>query len=71
VKNPLSVFQDKRELLDPSIFDNDVALKTSWEPLVGGGINICTHRVQTTTSPYSEKLLCFKKQLQRFFSVAQ
>lgn len=61
MKNPLSVFKDKRELLDPSIFDNEVAHKTSWEPLVGGGTNICTHRVQTTTSPYSEKLLCFKK----------
>ena len=49
VQNLLGIFKDKRELLDPSRFDDEVALKVSWAPLVGGGSNFCTHRLQSTS----------------------
>ena len=51
VQNLLDIFAftDKRELLDPSRFDDEVALKVSWAPLVGGGSNFCTHRLQSTS----------------------
>ena len=46
LKNLFSVFQDQREILDLTAFGDELALKTSWEPLVGGGINFCTHRLR-------------------------
>ena len=50
LNNIFSLFQDKREILDLSAFGNEIAFKTSWEPLVGGGTNFCTHRVQKNAS---------------------
>ena len=50
LNNIFSLFQDKREILDLSAFGNEIALKTSWEPLVGGGTNFCTHRAQKNVS---------------------
>ena len=41
-----SLFQDKREILDLEIFNDELALRISWDPLVGGGTNFCTHRLQ-------------------------
>ena len=46
LKNIFSVFQDNREILDFNAFGNEIAFNTSWEPLVGGGTNFCTHRAQ-------------------------
>ena len=46
LKNLFSVFQDQREILDLTAFGDELALKTSWEPLVGGGTNFCTHRLR-------------------------
>ena len=50
LNNIFSLFQDKREILDLGAFGNEIAFKTSWEPLVGGGTNFCTHRVQKNAS---------------------
>ena len=41
-----SLFQDKREILDLESFDDELAFRISWDPLVGGGTNFCTHRLQ-------------------------
>ena len=41
-----SLFQDKREILDLESFNDDLAFRISWDPLVGGGTNFCTHRLQ-------------------------
>lgn len=41
-----SIFKDKRELLDPADFNDDVALRLQWTPLVGGGTSFCTHRLR-------------------------
>ena len=41
-----SLFQDKREILDVESFNDELALRISWDPLVGGGTNFCTHRLQ-------------------------
>ena len=46
LKNLFSVFQDQREILDLTAFGDELALNTSWEPLVGGGTNFCTHRLR-------------------------
>jgi len=46
LKNLFSVFQDQREILDLTAFGDELALKTSWEPLVGGGTTFCTHRLR-------------------------
>jgi len=43
----LSIFKDKRELLDPHRFDDEIAPRVDWTPLVGGGSSFCTHRPQT------------------------
>ena len=40
-----SLFQDKREILDLESFNDELALRISWDPLVGGGTNFCTHRL--------------------------
>jgi hypothetical protein len=41
-----SLFQDKREILDLERFNDELAFRISWDPLVGGGTNFCTHRLQ-------------------------
>ena len=46
IQSALSVFADKRELLDPACFDDPLALQVDWTPLVRGGTNVCTHRAQ-------------------------
>jgi len=46
LSNFLSLFQDKREILDLESFNDELALRISWDPLVGGGTNFCTHRLQ-------------------------
>ena len=43
LNNLFSIFQDQRETLDLTSFGDELALRTSWEPLVGGGTNFCTH----------------------------
>ena len=40
-----SLFQDKREILDLESFEDELAFRISWDPLVGGGSNFCTHRL--------------------------
>ena len=44
-----SLFQDKREILDLDCFEDELAFRISWDPLVGGGTNFCTHRLQKTS----------------------
>ena len=56
VQSLLSVFQDKRELLDLSSFNDEVAWNVAWTPLVGGGTNFCTHRATRTKSLTSSSL---------------
>ena len=60
-----SLFQDKREILDLSAFGNEIAFKTSWEPLVGGGTNFCTHRAQKNAS-LDGALFVFKTTIQAY-----
>ena len=61
----LSLFQDKREILDLSAFGNEIAFKTSWEPLVGGGTNFCTHRAQKNAS-LMDDVFVFKTTIQAY-----
>ncbi len=56
IQSLLSVFQDKREMLDLSDFNDDVAWTVAWTPLVGGGTNFCTHRARRTKSLTSSSL---------------
>ena len=65
LKNIFSLFQDNREVLDLSTFDNEIAFKTSWEPLVGGGTNFCTHRAQKNASLMGD-VFVFKMTIQAF-----
>ena len=44
IRSLLSVFEDKREYLDPVCFGDDLALQIDWTPLVHGGNQFCTHR---------------------------
>ena len=44
IRSLLSVFEDKRELLDPACFEDELALQIDWTPLVHGGNQFCTHR---------------------------
>ena len=60
LKNLFSIFQDQREMLDLSSFGDELAFKVSWDPLVSGGTNFCTHKLQKSTSLPSRNLLCFK-----------
>ncbi|QNI94131.1 hypothetical protein SynA15127_01049 [Synechococcus sp. A15-127] len=46
LNNLFSIFQDQRETLDLTSFGDELALRISWEPLVGGGTNFCTHRLR-------------------------
>ena len=46
IKRVFSLFEDKRELLDLSSFNDELALSVSWDPLVKGGTNFCTHRLK-------------------------
>ena len=41
-----SLFQDKREILDLESFNDELAFRISWDPLVGGGTSFCTHRLK-------------------------
>ena len=65
LKNIFSLFQDKREILDLGAFGNEIAFKTSWEPLVGGGTNFCTHRVQKNASLDGD-IFVFKTTIQAY-----
>ena len=55
-------FQAKRqgEVLDLSIFGDELAFKTSWDPLVRQGNSMCTHKLQKTPPHLSGDLLSFK-----------
>ena len=57
-----SNLQAKRqgELLDLSIFGDELAFKTSWDPVVRGGNGMCTHELQKTPPHLSGDLLSFK-----------
>ena len=46
LNNLFSIFQDQRETLDLTSFGDELALRISWEPLVGGCTNFCTHRLR-------------------------
>lgn len=59
VKNLFSKFQDQREVLDFSSFGDELALKTSWDPLVRKGPSLCTHKLQKS-HPLSGDSLRFK-----------
>ena len=61
----LSLFKDNREILDLSAFGNEVAFKTSWEPLVGGGTNFCTHRAEKNASLMGD-IIVFKTAIQAY-----
>ena len=61
----LSLFQDNREVIDLSAFGNEIAFKTSWEPLVGGGTNFCTHRAQKNASLMGD-VVVFKTAIQAY-----
>ena len=61
----LSLFQDNREIIDLSAFGNEIAFKTSWEPLVGGGTNFCTHRAQKNASLMGD-VVVFKTAIQAY-----
>ena len=63
--NNFSLFQDKREILDLSAFGNEIAFKTSWEPLVGGGTSFCTHRAQKNASLMGD-VFVFKTVIQAY-----
>ena len=65
LNNIFSLFQDKREILDLGAFGNEIAFKTSWEPLVGGGTNFCTHRAQKNASLDGD-ILVFKMTIQAY-----
>ena len=41
----LSLFHDKREILDLESFNDELAFRISWDPLVGGGTKFCTYRL--------------------------
>ena len=62
VQRLLTVFEDKRELLDVTRFNHPVALQVSWAPLVRGGTNFCTHRAQIRNSLSGSELV-FKTSL--------
>ena len=49
LRSLLMVFEDKREILDLESFEDELAFRISWDPLVGGGTNFCTHRLQKTS----------------------
>lgn len=49
VRSLFSVFQDKRELLDPARFEDELACRIDWTPLVRGGDIFCTHRARLRT----------------------
>ena len=65
LKNIFSLFQDNREILDLSAFGNEIAFKTSWEPLVGGGTSFCTHRAQKNASLMGD-VIVFKTAIQAY-----
>ena len=65
LKKIFSLFQDNREILDLSAFGNEIAFKTSWEPLVGGGTSFCTHRAQKNASLMGD-IIVFKTAIQAY-----
>ena len=64
-----SNLQAKRqgELLDLSIFGDELAFKTSWDPVVRGGNGMCTHELQKTPPHLSGDLLSFKVSFSTIF----
>ena len=64
-------FPDKREILDPTIFNDDLALKIDWSPVSYSNRSTsgCTHKIQendgntlklkTTTKGVFPFLLCY------------
>ena len=44
----LGIFRDRREVLDITKFEDSIALKIDWFPLVQGGSSFCTHRLVTS-----------------------
>ena len=66
LKKIFSLFQDKREFLDPNAFGSEIAFKTSWEPLAGGGTNFCTHRAKKNTSLMGDAFI-FKTTIEAYF----
>ena len=66
LKKIFSIFQDKREVLDLSVFGNEVAFKTSWDPLAGGGTNFCTHRPKKNASLMGD-VFVFKTTIEAYF----
>ena len=66
LKKIFSLFQDKRELLDLNAFGSEIAFKTSWEPLAGGGTNFCTHRAKKNTSLTGDTFI-FKTTIEAYF----
>ena len=57
VQRFLSIFKDNRECLDPAQFDDPVALRTNWTPVVHGGNNFCTHRLQLKSGLTSSSVI--------------
>jgi len=57
VQRFLSIFKDTRECLDPAQFDDPVALRTNWTPVVHGGNNFCTHRLQLKSGLTSSSVI--------------
>ena len=41
------LFGNDREVFDVRTLEDPIALKTSWDPLVSGGWNLCTHRLSS------------------------
>ena len=70
LKNLFSIFQDQREVLDLSSFGDELAFKLSWDPLVSGGTNFCSHKLHKSTSLPSSDLLCFKATFAAILSLA-
>ena len=57
-------------MLDLSSFGDELAFNVSWDPLVSGGTNFCTHKLHKSTSLPSRDLLCFKATFAAILSLA-
>ena len=66
LKKIFSLFQDKREFLDLNALGSEIAFKTSWEPLAGGGTNFCTHRAKKNISLMGDTLI-FRTTIEAYF----
>ncbi len=70
LSNFFSLFQDKREILDLERFDDELAFRVSWDPLVGGGTNFCTHRLQKMPGLVSTSIEFKPTFVAYFFSIS-